>query len=49
VAGVLVLAAGIAGAWPHTGLFFIPALAALSVGGAMLGRERARAGPGLAR
>lgn len=29
VVGVLVLVAGIAGAWPHTGLFFVPALVAL--------------------
>ena len=40
VAGVLVLIAGIAGALLHTGLFFVPALVALAVGGARLWRER---------
>ena len=40
VAGVLVLVAGIAGALLHTGLFFVPALVALAVGGAKLWRER---------
>ncbi len=40
VVGVLVLVAGIARAWPHTGLFFVPALVALCVGGAKLWRER---------
>ena len=40
VAGVLVLVAGIAGAIVHTGLFFVPALAVLAVGGVKLWRER---------
>lgn len=39
-AGSAVLAAGIGGAWDHTGLFFVPALAALVAGGAMVWRER---------
>jgi len=39
VAGVLVLAAGIAGGILHIGLFFVPALVALAVGGAKLWRE----------
>jgi hypothetical protein len=37
--GVLVLIAGIAGGITHTGLFFVPALVALAVGGAKLWRE----------
>ena len=40
VAGVLVLVAGIAGAILHTGLFFVPALVVLAVGGLKLWRER---------
>jgi hypothetical protein len=40
VVGVLVLAAGIAGAALHTGLFFIPALVVLAVGGLKLRSER---------
>jgi len=40
VVGVLVLVAGIAGAVPHTGLFFVPALVVLAVGGLKLWRER---------
>jgi hypothetical protein len=36
---VLVLIAGIAGAITHTGLFFVPALVCLAVGGAKLWRE----------
>lgn len=40
VAGVLVLVAGIAGGIVHIGLFFVPALVVLAVGGAMLWRER---------
>ena len=39
VAGVLVLAAGIAGGILHIGLFFAPALVVLAVGGAKLWRE----------
>jgi hypothetical protein len=39
VAGVLVLAAGIAGGILHIGLFFVPALVVLAVGGAKLWRE----------
>jgi hypothetical protein len=38
--GSAVLAAGIAGAWQHTGLFFGPALLALAAGAARLWRER---------
>jgi hypothetical protein len=37
--GVLVLIAGIAGGITHTGLFFVPALVALAVGGVKLWRE----------
>jgi len=37
--GSAVLVTGIAGAWDHTGLFFVPALVALVAGGAMLWRE----------
>jgi len=37
--GVLVLIAGIAGGIIHTGLFFVPALVVLAVGGAKLWRE----------
>jgi hypothetical protein len=40
VAGVLVLVAGIAGGILHTGLFVVPALAALAVGTVKLWRER---------
>jgi hypothetical protein len=40
VAGILVLVAGIAGGIVHTGLFFLPALAALAVGAVKLWRER---------
>jgi hypothetical protein len=40
VAGVLVLIAGMAGGIGRTGLFFIPALAVLAVGGARLWREQ---------
>jgi hypothetical protein len=39
VAGALVLAAGIAGGILHIGLFFIPALVVLAVGGVKLWRE----------
>jgi hypothetical protein len=42
VAGVLVLIAGIAGSIVHTGLFFVPALVVLAVGGMKLQREQAR-------
>jgi hypothetical protein len=38
--GAAVLITGIAGAWDHTGLFFVPALVALAVGGVLLWRER---------
>ena len=44
VVGVLVLVAGIAGAVPHTGLFFVPALVVLAVGGVKLWREPSRPG-----
>ncbi len=37
--GVLILVAGIAGGILHTGLFFVPALVALAVGGVKLWRE----------
>jgi len=40
VAGVLVLAAGIAGGIVHIGLFFVPALVVLAVGGVKLWREQ---------
>jgi hypothetical protein len=40
VAGVLVLAAGIAGGILHIGLFFVPALVVLAVGGMKLWREQ---------
>jgi hypothetical protein len=40
VVGVLVLVAGTAGAILHTGLFFVPALVVLAVGGLKLWRER---------
>ena len=39
-AGVLILVAGIAGGILHTGLFFIPALVALAVGGIKLWHEQ---------
>jgi hypothetical protein len=39
VVGVLVLIAGIAGGILHTGLFFLPALVVLAVGGVKLWRE----------
>ncbi|HXZ71206.1 MAG TPA: hypothetical protein VEH31_10115 [Streptosporangiaceae bacterium] len=41
VVAAVVLVAGIAGAILHTGLFFVPALAALIVGGLKLRREHA--------
>jgi len=40
VAGVVVLVAGIAGQATHTGLFFVPALVTLAVGGVKLWREQ---------
>jgi hypothetical protein len=40
VAAAVVLVAGIAGAIMHTGLFFVPALAVLVVGGLKLWREQ---------
>jgi hypothetical protein len=40
VVGCLVLIAGAVGAWDHTGLFFVPALAALVVAGVRLWDER---------
>jgi hypothetical protein len=43
-AGVLILIAGIAGSIVHTGLFFVPALVVLAVGGVKLQREQARPG-----
>jgi Domain of unknown function (DUF4118) len=36
LAGCMALIAGVIGAWDHTRLFFVPALAALVVGGAKL-------------
>jgi hypothetical protein len=39
-AGVQILVAGIAGGILHTGLFFVPALVALAVGGVKLWREQ---------
>ena len=39
-AGLVVLVSGIAGAWNHTGLFFVPALVATAGGAALLWRER---------
>jgi hypothetical protein len=44
VVGVLVLMAGIAGSIVHTGLFFVPALVVLAVGGVKLRREQPRPG-----
>jgi hypothetical protein len=44
VAGVLVLAVGIAGGILHIGLFFVPALVVLAVGGVKLWREPSRPG-----
>jgi hypothetical protein len=44
VVGVLVLVAGIAGSIVHTGLFFVPALVVLAVGGVKLRREQSRPG-----
>jgi hypothetical protein len=40
LAGVLVLAAGIAGGILHIGLFFVPALVVLAIGGVKLWREQ---------
>lgn len=40
VVGGLLLVAGIAGAIVHTGLFFVPALVVLAVGGVKLWQER---------
>jgi hypothetical protein len=45
-AGVVVLVAGIGGQVTHTGLFFVPALVALAVGGVKLWREWSQAGEG---
>ena len=44
VVGVLVLMAGIAGSIVHTGVFFVPALVVLAVGGVKLWREQPRPG-----
>ena len=41
VAGAAVLVAGIAGQVTHTGLFFLPALVVLAIGGVELWREHA--------
>jgi hypothetical protein len=38
--GVLIVVAGIAGGILHAGLFFVPALVALAVGGVKLWSER---------
>jgi hypothetical protein len=43
VIAALVLVAGLAGSILHTGLFFVPALAVLAVGGVKLWREQSRA------
>jgi hypothetical protein len=43
-AGVVVLVAGIAGQITHAGVLFVPALAALAVGGFKLWREQALGG-----
>ena len=43
VIAVLVLVAGIAGSITHTGLFFVPALVVLAVGGVKLWREQSGA------
>src|ERR1700721_2402429 len=43
VVAVLVLVGGIVGAIVHTGLFFVPALVVLAIGGVKLGREPSRA------
>jgi predicted RecA/RadA family phage recombinase len=40
VAGVAVMVAGIAGQITHTGVFFLPALAALTVSSVLLWREQ---------
>jgi hypothetical protein len=40
VIGVLVLVAGIAGGIVHIGLFFVPALVVLAIGGIKLWREQ---------
>jgi hypothetical protein len=40
VAGIAVLAAGIAAQVTHTGVFFVPALVVLAVGAVRLGREQ---------
>ncbi len=42
IIAVLVLVAGIAGSILHTGLFFVPALVVLAVGGVKLWREQSR-------
>src|SRR5262249_50043861 len=50
VAGVAVLAAGMAGQLTHTGLFFLPALVVLAVAAVKLRREQALgAGEGVSR
>ena len=50
VAGVAVLAAGIAGQVTHTGLFFVPALVVLAVAAVKLWREQSQAqGEGVSR
>jgi hypothetical protein len=43
VVAALILIAGMAGAIVHTGLFFVPALVVLAIGGVKLGREPSRA------
>jgi hypothetical protein len=40
VLGVVVLVTGIAGQITHTGVFFLPALVALAIGGVLLWREQ---------
>jgi hypothetical protein len=46
VAGMAVLVAGLADKITHTGLFFLPALVLLAVGGVKLWREQSEAGAG---
>ena len=49
VAGVAVLVVAIAGQVTHTGLFFVPALVVLAVGGVKLWREQQQAREGATR
>ena len=49
VAGVVVLVTGIAGQITHTGVFFLPALVALVIGGVLLWREQPLRSTGVRR